>query len=403
MSQSSNESTSGARTEGRVAAHDPERFDNLGTVVAEIAQDFNNAFTLISAYVEMALTEIKPGSRAHVDLQHALAAGDRAAALVERIRDFARQARLPQAAIDPVPPVLEALAWLRQRLPGNVRLHSEIGADALRVCSHPAELRQLVMNLCSNSLQAMAAEGGDLLVALEHFDQHSLYWREHEGLEPRAYVKLLVRDSGCGMDPATQEQMYSPFFSATPAAGGELRPGLGLTTVFNIVSAQRGLIFVESDLDRGTRFEICLPLATSHRPALSVPSAQASRRGPHILFVDDESTITAMARQILEQEGYRVTAHTDPHQALEAFRRQPRDFDLVIADLVMPFMSGTALAQEINALQPAMPIVLATAHSAKITSESCRQWGITVVLDKPFTLQDLLGTVARQLAAGTDA
>lgn len=376
--------------------HD-EALEGLGIVVGEIAHDFNNILSLIFGYVEMALSEIPEGERARSDLEHVLAASDRAKDLVARILTFSKRTKLKREEIFIHTPVLNAVNYLSKRLPANVKLSSNVEENTDRsILSNETEIYQIVNNLCANSIEALPESGGEIEVSLDYFSSDSDYARQHPGLTGGDYAKLTVKDTGCGMDIGIIENMYVPFF--TTARGHEKdenRAGLGLTTINNIVSSQDGAIFVDSVVNEGTCFEICIPLIDPELEGSSAESRNSSRKKnpKHVLFIDDESSIIEMANKILEKNNYTVTSFIDGNEALEHFRLRPHEFDLIITDLIMPTITGTELALQLSAINPSIPIILTTGFSEKITAATCEQWGISTVINKPFSIQDLLATI----------
>jgi len=376
--------------------HD-EALDSLGIVVGEIANDFNNILSLILGYVEMALSELPEGSRARSDLEHVLAASDRATELVARILTFSKSTKLMREPI-----VLDEIAtklgkYLRERLPSNVKINCKIEeGKGRKLLSNETEIYKLLNNLCLNGIQALKEVGGEINLTLDYVDGDSDFVLQHSGLSNRDYARLTVEDNGSGMDIDTIEKMYTPFFTTSRGGdSGEIRAGLGLTTVYNIVSSHDGSIFVESKQGEGSKFVICLPLMDSavlddDQEALKPPKKDEHK---HILFVDDEESIVRMANKMLVQNGFAVTKFTDGNAALEHFRQQPHQFDLIITDLIMPTITGTELASKLSAINPNVPIVLTTGFSERITSSTCQQWGISTVINKPFTIRDLLATI----------
>lgn len=380
--------------------HD-EALDSLGIVVGEIAHDFNNVLSLITGYVEMALSEIPEGERARSDLEHVLAASDRAKELTARILTFSKSTKLKRKEILVEKPIINAINYISGRLPANVKLRSSLKESrGKKILSNETEIYQVISNLCANSLQALPKTGGEIEVKVDYFDSDSEYARQHPGLTHGEYAKISVKDTGCGMNIDTIEKMYDPFF--TTARGGdkrENRAGLGLTTVYNIVSSQNGAIYIDSTLNEGSTFEVCLPLINAEREGqgknifpISPPEDLNTK---HILFVDDESSIIEMANQILKKSGYAVTSFTDGIKALEHFRQQPHKFDLIVTDLTMPAISGTELASKMSAIKPNIPIILTTGFSEKITTATCKQWNISTVINKPFSIHELLDTIEK--------
>jgi CheY-like chemotaxis protein/nitrogen-specific signal transduction histidine kinase len=372
-----------------------QALDSLGIVVGEIAHDFNNILSLIFGYVEMALSEIPEGERARSDLEHVLAAGDRAKELVARILTYSNRAKLKKERIDIIKPVKRAIKYIEDRIPPGVEMQSNVAAESCFIQGNETELFQIITNLCNNSLQAMPASGGNIEVSLQTVDKDSEFLRDHASMPKQSYALLTVKDTGAGMELSTLEKIYTPFFTTSRAEDKSgLRAGLGLTTVYNIVTSQNGFIFVNSAPDEGTTFEICLPIMTEAAQApqqtVNKPRKTSEKR---VLFVDDEPAITEMAGHILAHSGYRAMFFIDGNEALDYFRAHPYDFDIIITDLKMPRISGSELASRCAEINPNIPIILTTGFSEKISLASCRQWGVTTVITKPFSIQQLLANL----------
>jgi len=379
-----------------VATETEQALDGLGIVVGEIAHDFNNILSLIFGYVEMALSEIPEGQRARSDLEHVLAAGDRAKELVARILTYSNRAKLKKTPINLDVPVARALKFLKDRLPPQVNLVGTLPDQPLPVVGNETEIHQLVLNLCNNSVQALGEASGDISVTLRRIEPDSAFFDTHGNIPRQPYALLTITDNGCGMDLSTQEKMYTPFFTTSRQHGRqESRAGLGLTTVYNIVSSQNGYILVASAPGEGTTFDVCLPLAgepaTGERPA---PQGTPAERPPkRVLFVDDEPAITEMTSHILAHSGYQAMFFNDGNEAYRYFEQHPYDFDIIVTDLIMPVLSGSELASRCIALNPNIPIILTTGFSEKISLANCRQWGVTAVITKPFAIGQLLATL----------
>jgi CheY-like chemotaxis protein len=368
---------------------------SLGIVVGEIAHDFNNILSLIFGYVEMALSEIPEGERARSDLEHVLAAGDRAKELVARILTYSNRAKLKKERINVVGPVERGIKHIADRVPPGVEIESSINAESAFILGNGTEIFQVITNLCNNSVQALPPGGGKIAVSLQTLDKDSEFLRDHPALPKQGYVLLTVEDNGAGMELSTLEKIYTPFFTTSKAEDKSgLRAGLGLTTVYNIVTSLNGFIFANSAPGEGTTFEICLPLMTENSQApqqtLTKPRKTSEKR---VLFVDDEPAITEMASHILAHSGYRAMFFIDGNEALDYFRDHPYDFDIIITDLKMPHISGSELASRCAEINPNIPIILTTGFSEKISLASCRQWGVTTVITKPFSIQQLLANL----------
>lgn len=365
-----------------------EALDSLSIVLGEIAHDFNNILSLIFGYVEMALSEIPEGERARSDLEHVLAAGDRAKELVARVLTFSNKKKLKHSEIPLEKPIHDAVNAFRDKLPQKITLVEDIDDNKGIVFGNNTELFQVVTNLLNNSVQAIGKHKGEIRVKLE-------YLARSDDKDGANQVRLSVTDNGCGMDLDTLSKIYTPFFSSTHSNGDDTRrAGLGLTTVFNIVSNMNGEISVESAPDEGATFEITLPLVSvAGVKAGKKTGDDAQQDGKHVLFIDDEDAITTMATQMLTKSGYRISTFNDPNEAVEKFAENPHSFDVVITDLVMPDLSGTEVAMMLNKIRPHTPIILTTGFSERITSSSCQKWGISLVMNKPFAIKDMLSAI----------
>jgi len=224
----------------------------------------------------------------------------------------------------------------------------------------------------------------------------------HPSLEHnRTYVVLNVADTGHGMDNATQERIYDPFFTTKEQGRGT---GLGLATVHGIVTNLGGTIEVKSAIEQGTSFTIYLPLAYS---PLEQDEAEIGNipegNGERLLFVDDEEVILGFGQQVLRQLGYQVTTVSSSLAALELFRGAPDSFDLVITDQIMPGMTGLQLAHNIRRIRNDIPIIAATGYSETLTPEAAEEVGIAEMLQKPFTKATVARAVYEALRSNVNA
>lgn len=386
-------STADNKSKSGTSVQQDQALDSLGIVVGEIAHDFNNILSLIFGYVEMAMSEIPEGERARSDLEHVLAAGDRAKELVARILTFSNRAKLKKTRINARLPVLSALNFLKDRMPPTVTLKSRITEQDISVLGNETEIQQVVVNLCNNSVQAMPPQGGIIEVTLDVLDEKAVATTGRPVLGKGSYMLLKVQDTGVGMDVATMANIYQPFFTTSRQGGKqEVRAGLGLTTVDNIINSSSGHIFVDSQVGRGTTFEIYLPLIAEN--GASMASTSKVKTAKRVLFVDDEPAITEMATQILKNNNYEAKLFNDGNEALRYYAEHPHDFDIVVTDLIMPSINGSELASRCTAINSNVPVVLMTGFGERISPASYRQWGVSTLITKPFSIQQLLATLA---------
>jgi CheY-like chemotaxis protein len=256
------------------------------------------------------------------------------------------------------------------------------------------QLHQVCMNLCTNALQAMK-RGGVLTVVLEKAVVSERRLISHGALGPGSYVRLCVSDTGAGIPPAVLERMFDPFFTTKRVGDGT---GLGLALVHGIVADFGGVIDVTTQLEVGTTFTIWLP-ATNQLPTPAAdPAGDLPRgNGETVMIVDDERALVALAEEILAGLSYEPVGFDSSLAALEAFRLEPKRFDLVLTDQTMPDLTGTELAREIRQLRPEIPILLMSGYSGSQLSERAHAVGVIDVLRKPLVRRDIAEPVARAL------
>ena len=365
-----------------------QKLEAIGTLAGGIAHDFNNILAAIMGYTEMALADIPGTVSAHQDLEQVLTATLRAKDLVKHILTFSRQgeaqARQPIAV---APIIKEALKLLRASLPTTIEFRRRISEKSGNVVGDPTQLHQVVVNLCTNAAHAMRETGGVLEVTLGRIELDALSAGVHDGLKSGSFVKLTVKDTGHGMDQATLERIFDPYFTTKAVGEGT---GLGLAVIGGIVKRHEGAISVQSVPGKGTVFEILLP-------SIEQKSSEQMENGlqmlpgatERILFVDDEEALATLGEKMLVQLGYHVTARTNSSEAIELFRVVPDAFDLVITDYTMPRMNGAELAREILQIRSDIPIVLCTGYSEMVNEQTAKAMGIRAFVMKPLSRRNI--------------
>jgi CheY-like chemotaxis protein len=257
------------------------------------------------------------------------------------------------------------------------------------------QIHQILMNLCTNAYQAMNAMGGVITLKLREIDLDQPPGDTYSDLKPGKYLELIVQDSGCGMDEATMNRIFDPYFSTKKPDGGT---GLGLSVVFGIVKSHGGIIDVDSMVNQGSTFRILFPaIKKAATDQADDYSASAECGNERILFVDDELLLTKMAKQTLESLGYHVQTKTNSVEALESFQAGPDDYDLIITDMMMPHMTGDHLASEILKIRPDVPMIICTGFSERIDKEEARDLGFKAFVRKPWRKTELAGAIRRAL------
>ena len=379
-----------ARLEQRL--RQAEKMEAVGRLAGGIAHDFNNILGGILGYAEMLAENAPDGSPLRRYADNVLTGANRASGLVEQILSYSRSQRGKRVPVDLHAIVSEALELVRGSLPPEVRLETSLPAAPLYVVGDPIQLHRVAMNLCTNALQAMR-EGGTLRVTLEPAEIAAARSLEHSVLQAGVYARLTVEDTGCGMDATTQARIFEPFFTTKEVGRGT---GLGLAMVYGIVTDSAGAIDVASAPDRGSRFAIYLPRVDA--PAIAQdPAAEPVARGhgERVLVVDDEEALVAVTAEVLKRIGYDAVECADGAAALAAF--ETGRVDAVVADELMPGLSGTELAILLRRHRAGLPIVLVSGYTGPMLAERALGAGITEILKKPVQSRDLAAALARAL------
>ena len=270
----------------------------------------------------------------------------------------------------------------------EIKQHIEPRLDA--IFADPTQMHQVMMNLCTNSAHAMGDTGGVLNVELHNVDLNLEKAVQYSELNPGPYVRLSISDTGHGMDSATMDRIFDPYFTTKEQDKGT---GMGLAVVHGIVKGHGGGIRVQSKPGKGTRFDIMFPVMGKHMESETEELKALPTGNEHILFIDDEDTLIDLGESMLKKLGYRVETRTRPDEALESFRAAPDNYDLVISDMTMPGMTGDLLAAELMKIRADIPVIICTGYSERIDEKRARDLGIKGLVMKPFTIRSLSKTV----------
>jgi CheY-like chemotaxis protein len=364
----------------------------VGRLAGGIAHDFNNILGGILGYAEMLSENAPAGTPLKRYAENVLTGANRASGLVAQILSYSRSQRGRLAPVEMRRLVAEALELVRGSLPRGIELDAEFPEHKLFVVGDPTQLHQVTMNLCTNACHAMPG-GGVLKVTLDAESVEADRTLAHSTLHAGSYARLTVADTGTGMDEATLERIFEPFFTTKEVGKGT---GLGLALVYGIVTDSAGAIDVASAPGRGSRFTIYLPRVEAPAAAEDPAAAPVARgSGERVLVVDDEEALVAVTSEVLKHFGYEPVGCSDGDAALAAFD-QGR-IDAVIADEVMPGLSGTQLARALRRRRADLPIVLVSGYTGPILSERALAAGVTEILKKPVQSRDIASALARVL------
>jgi len=373
-----------------------QKMEAIGTLAGGIAHDFNNILGGILGYMELA-------QRRHVAAEHqassyiegAIQGIHRASDLISQITTFSRSEEQRRKPLEMHPLIKEALKLLLATLPSTIEIRQNIVSSQRAILADPTQIHQIIMNLCTNAAHAMKEKGGIMEVSLRQVIFESNKHLPHHDLKTSVeYEMLIVRDTGYGINEEIINRIFDPFFTTKKPGEGT---GLGLAVVYGIIRNHGGAITVESKLGKGTVFYVYLPTIPQTMEDIDESKGAIYGGKESILFVDDETSLTAIFKIQLEDLGYRVDVHNDPRAALDAFKRNPSHYDLVITDLTMPHMVGTNLATKLSRIRADVPIVLLTGVIDKIELNYLRRHGICKMILKPISLRKLAQAIRQVL------
>jgi PAS domain S-box-containing protein len=382
------------RDQLEVQLRQSQKMEAMGTLAGGIAHDFNNILGAILGYGELAQQESKPDSPLRRYVDNVMHAAERAKALVDRILGFSRSGLGERAYVHIQSVIEETLELIAASLPANIRLEKSLLAGDAALIGDSTQLHQVAMNLCTNAVHAME-QGGILNVSLERLDVAKAQLVSRGSLSPGPYIRLVIKDTGVGINPDVVERIFDPFFTTRGVGKGT---GLGLSLVHGIVTDLGGAIHVNSAIGKGTTFEIWLPAATEvGKPAVEAVRELPRGSGETVMIVDDEPALVALAEEMLAGLGYEPVGFESSSVALQVFRAKSERFDLVLTDEAMPDLVGTELAREIRLLRPDVPIILMSGHGGAPLASRAQTIGVREVLHKPLQRADLAESLARAL------
>jgi PAS domain S-box-containing protein len=363
-----------------------DRMRALGTLAGGIAHDFNHVLTAVLGNAQLAASKLPEDHEVLRHLEEIRQAGSRARGLVDQILTFSRSdapARRPLPVQDAV---RDALDFLRSTFPRCIEVRESLDAPLAVVDANPTQIQQVVLNLGSNAQDAVAPAGGTVEIALAEVDVDDAEAKASPDLRPGPYVRLTVRDTGCGIADDVMDRIFDPFFSTKEEGRGS---GLGLSVVHGIVREHGGAIRVRSAPGAGTTVEVLLP---------RIPAAP--RSAPRVLFVDDDEQIARCVGRMLEGIGCEARTSSSGEEALERLQEDPGGFDLVITDQNMARMSGTGLVEQVRRIRPELPVILCTGYVDDFTRDFAHRQGFRAYLAKPVEPGELERSVRQVLSGG---
>ena len=371
-----------------------QKMESIGTLAGGIAHDFNNILGIIIGNTELALDDVPKYNSAHSNLEEIKKASLRAKNIVKQLLSFSRKTDQKLQPIQIAIIIKDALKFLRSTIPSTINIHQDIQTTEEMIFADPTQINQIIMNLCINASHAMAQTGGDLTVTVEKVNLDYQLFKDYPGLKSGDHVKIMVSDTGPGIDPEIIDQIFDPYFTTKGVGKGS---GMGLAVVHGFVKNHNGTIRVDSSQGKGTKFSILFPV-TSEKPVAETQTDKNIPRGNEtLLFVDDEISITKMVQRMFERLGYKVETATTPQDALELFRSKPDHFDLVITDMTMPQMTGVTLSEKLMDIRKDIPIIICTGHSTLVDEEKAKELGLAAYVMKPINMLETAQTIRKVL------
>jgi two-component system, cell cycle sensor histidine kinase and response regulator CckA len=380
------------KEELQTALERAQRMDSLGQLAGGIAHDFNNLLAVILNYTDFVAETLEDGHPAAADVAEISRATERAASLTQQLLVFSRHDHLRLEPVDINEVALATQRLLARTLGEDVVLTVAPAARSVRALADAGQLEQVLVNLVLNARDALP-RGGNVHVAVAEVVLGAAE-AGRRGVRAGRHVRVVVRDDGEGMSAAVAERAFEPFFTTKPKGRGT---GLGLSTVYGIVTNAEGHIAIESRHQEGTTVTMHLPIVDADSPAAletSAPELEAAT-GATIMVVEDEDAIRTLTHRILTRHGYRVVDYATPADALSGF---DEPVDLLLTDVVMPGMSGKDLTDRLRATQPGLRVLFMSGYTDNVMDRYGLDAAGDMLVHKPFNAQQLLSAVQGMLA-----
>lgn len=368
-----------------------QKMNAVGRLAGGVAHDFNNRLTAILGFTDLLLRRTDQQDPRHYHLEQIKIASERATELTRQLLTFSRKQVLQPQVLNLNEAVSDWGNLVRVLLGENIEIQMILGSEVGLVKADPGQLEHVIMNLAINACDAMPA-GGDFVLETTDLEISELQAQFNPAIPPGNYVRLLVKDTGCGMNEETLSHLFEPFFTTKERGKGT---GLGLFTAYGIIRQSGGYIEVKSVLGEGTTFMIYLPViqdaeAISHSQTM-VSTAVVGHET--ILVIEDEPAVRALVSEVLESVGYTVLAAAQGQAAIELSRQYAGRIDLVVSDVRMPGLSGYDVVERLRLLRPEMPVLFMSAYNDDARVMAASESAAFAYLQKPFTPDALIRRV----------
>ncbi len=378
-----------------------QRLESLGQLAGGVAHDFNNLLGVISSYAAFVAEEVEKQTppngweTVRSDIEQVRRAADRAAELTRQLLSFARREVVQPRVLNLNDAVASVEQLLRRTLGEHVRLVTSLARDLSLVLADPGQIEQVLVNLAVNARDAMPG-GGTLTIETANTDVDQAYAASRVGLAPGRYVGVKVSDTGTGMPADVIERAFDPFYTTKPKGEGS---GLGLATVYGIITQAGGNVRIYSEPGLGTTVIVLLPVTDQSPPAEEHPAGRPVRgNGEMVLVVEDEPAMREVTRRILARNGYQALVAANGTEAIDTVTGCPQRLDLLLTDVVMPGMQGSEVAERIRALQPGIRVLYMSGYTGGLLgAQGVLGPGIHLI-EKPFSETSLLAKLRTVLS-----
>jgi two-component system cell cycle sensor histidine kinase/response regulator CckA len=372
-----------------------QKFEAIGRLAGGIAHDFNNTIGAVMGWAELGCDETQPGTHLRQRFEKIRDQAVWAGKLTSQLLAFARRQVLQRRGVNLNTLIEEGMKLLHRVIGAQIEVRIVAGPNLEITLADPTQIEQALINLCLNARDAMP-EGGILTIETQNVEIGEEFCRQHLSGTPGRYIQLSVSDTGTGMDKATLERIFEPFFTTKELGRGT---GLGLATVYGVVKQHEGFISASSEPGEGTVFRLFFPVAVGAAESREIHFEQQPHRGTEtILLADDYEGLRESTREMLEGLGYTVISAQDGLEAVELFKKNAKQIDLVLLDVVLPSQSGPDAYAQISEISPDTRVIFVSGYTAEnALLRSAIQKGITI-LQKPFSMNSLSSAIRDALA-----
>lgn len=376
-------------------AQQSQKLEAIGTLAGGIAHDLNNVLAVIIGHGEMCMNRMEEDNPMRKSMEVIMRTANRSSKLIKQLLVFSRQGIAEPGLIDPAPLVREQIKVLRSYLPSNIVISDAVNKDSGFILAEPAELQQIIFNLCTNANHAMQPDGGTLKISMDNIVVKENLPVTAGILAPGEYVYLNVCDTGCGMDTVTMKRLFEPFYTTKEVGVGT---GLGLPMVHGSMMRDRGAIKVTSAPGEGSQFDLYWPRQIYDVLKEEQKTAVPRGDGKTVLVVDDTEDFKDLVEMNLDTHGFNTVGFLDSRSALNYFCKNSKGIDIALVDYMMPDMNGSDLAKHLHEINPDLPVVLLSGYSSKVTEENAGEYGFSAAISKPVETDHLVHTLCRCLS-----